>query len=448
MITTGGAKAVCKKALEAAGERQAEVIVSAEETGLTRFAANAIHQNVISSDASVSVRAIVGKRSARARTNRLDQGSLKAAVERAFELARTQEPDPEALPLPGPQEYEAVRSYSARTARFSGGDRARVVKEAVEICKRDGASAAGAFSTEANLLAVANTRGLFAASRATLSSFSATVELDGASGWTQQVATDVKRIDAVRAAEEAVSKAKASRGAKRIEPGRYEVILEPAAVGDLVLMLGYFSNAFNAMAYMEKRSPFSGKLGRKVLGKNFTLTEEPFHKLLPGRPFDLEGIPRKQVKLVENGVLAGLVHDRVTAKKMKTKSTGHAGPQPSPEGANVSSLVVKGDDATLDEMIRRSKRAILVTHFHYTNMVDVSRLVATGMTRDGTFFVENGKIVHPVRDMRFTQSLSEAFSNIVEVGKEQVLCEGFFGGGVVATAMRVRDFTFSSETEF
>lgn len=449
MITAAGARSICRKVMQIAGKRKAEVILSAEETGLTRFANNAIHQNVTQSDVSVSIRAILGKKTARTNTNRLDRGSLEEAVERAFEVATIQEPNPELLPLPSAQKYRRVRSYFGGTARSTPAERAAAVKGAVGICKKQGASAAGAFSTEANLLAVGNTRGLFAAGRSTLSSFSVTVELDGAAGWAQEMATDVSEVDSRSAAGRAVAKALASRKPKGVEPGEYEVILEPAAVGDLVLMLGYYyADAFNAMAYMERRSPFSGKLGKRVLGRNFSLTEDPFHGLLPGRGFDLEGMPRKRVGLIEKGVLRALVHDRVTAKKMKTRSTGHAGPQPAPSGANVSSLVVSPGGATVEGMVGRSKRGILVTHFHYTNMVDVSKLIATGMTRDGTFLVENGRIIGPLRNMRFTQSLSEAFSNIVEVGKEQVLCEGFFGGGVVATGMRIKDFTFSSETEF
>ena len=448
MITAAGARSICRKVMQIAGKRKAEVILSAEETGLTRFANNAIHQNVTQSDVSVSIRAILGKKTARTNTNRLDRGSLEEAVERAFEVAKIQEPNPDLLPLPSAQKYRRVRSYFGGTARSTPAERAAAVKGAVGICKKQGASAAGAFSTEANLLAVGNTRGLFAAGRSTLSSFSVTVELDGAAGWAQEMATDVSEVDSRSAAGRAVAKALASRKPKGVEPGEYEVILEPAAVGDLVLMLGYYADAFNAMAYMERRSPFSGKLGKRVLGRNFSLTEDPFHGLLPGRGFDLEGMPRKRVGLIENGVLRALVHDRVTAKKMKTRSTGHAAPQPAPSGANVSSLVVRSGGSTVDGMVGRSKRGILVTHFHYTNMVDVSKLIATGMTRDGTFLVENGRIVRPLRNMRFTHSLSEAFSNIVEVGKEQVLCEGFFGGGVVATGMRIKDFTFSSETEF
>jgi len=448
LITAAGARSICRKVMQIAGKRKAEVILSAEETGLTRFANNAIHQNVTQSDVSVSIRAVLGKKTARTNTNRLDRGSLEEAVERAFELAKIQEPNPDLLPLPSAQKYRRVRSYFSGTARYTPAERAAAVKGAVGICKKQGASAAGAFSTEANVLAVGNTRGLFAAGRSTLCSFSITVELDGAAGWAQEMATDVSEVDSRSAAGRAVAKALTSRKPKGVEPGKYEVILEPAAAGDLVLMLGYYADAFNAMAYMERRSPFSGKLGKRVLGRNFSLTEDPFHGLLPGRGFDLEGMPRKRVGLIENGVLRALVHDRVTAKKMKTRSTGHAGPQPAPRGANVSSLIVSSGGSTVEGMVGRSKRGILVTHFHYTNMVDVSKLIATGMTRDGTFLVENGRIVRPLRNMRFTQSLSEAFSNIVEVGKKQVLCEGFFCGGVVATGMRIKDFTFSSETEF
>jgi len=448
LITTARARSICRKVMEIGGKRKLEVLLSAEDGGLTRFANNAIHQNVSASDTSVSIRAMRGKKSARVNTNRLDSESLKEVVERAFDLAKIQEPNPDALPLPAAQRYRSVRSYFKATAAFGPAERAAAVRKAVTVCKKRGASAAGAFSTQANLVAVANTRGLFAAGRATVSSLSLTAELDDGAGWAEAVATDVSRIDPALVASRAASRAQASRKAKRSEPGKYTVILEPAAVGDLVLMLGYYSDGFNAMAYVEKRSPFSGKLGRRVLGANFTLTEDPFHRLLPGRGFDLEGMPRKRVPLIEKGVLKGLVHDRVTAKKMKTRSTGHAGLQPAPNGPSVSSLVLEPGKATLEDMVQRSERAILVTHFHYTNMVDLSRLVATGMTRDGTFLIENGKVTHPIRNMRFTQSLTEAFSNILDVGREPVLCEGFFGGGVVTPAMRMKDFTFSSKTEF
>ncbi len=397
------------------------------------------------SDLAISIRAIIGKKTSRATTNSTDTQSLAQTLERAFDLAKLQDPNPDLLPLPSPQTYRRVRSYSTKTARATPADRAQAVKDAVRICRRKSASAAGAFSTGESLLAVANSKGLFAAGRSTLASFGITVQLDDISGWAEGLSTDVAKLDAPALARRALAKAMAAANPKPIQPGPYEVILEPAAVADLIIFLGL---SFNAMAYLERRSPLTGKLGKLIFGKNFSLLEDPYHALLPGRPFDFEGTRSRRVELIRNGVLSGLLHDRLTAKKMRTKTTGNALVQPAPDGPSFTSLVVNPGKTDLPEMISKSKRAILVTHLHYTNLVDMAKLYVTGMTRDGTFLVEKGKISRPLRNLRFTHSLFDAFSNVLDVGRAQHLCAGFFGGGVVATAMRIKDFNFSSETEF
>ena len=291
---------------------------------------------------------------------------------------------------------------------------------------------------------IANNLGLYAEHRETFAMHSVTVRHRDGSGWAEQPACRVSEIDFKRLNETARAKAAASRAPREIKPGKYTVILEPnAAVGLLSYLAVY---GFGGQLYNEGRSFTAGKLGRKVLSPLLSMEDNSLDGGAPGLPFDFEGQPRTRVTLVENGVLKAVVHDRKTAKKARTASTGHALPQPNNVGPIPLNVSVKPGQGTLADLIKGTERGILVTQFHYTNLLKAQTVEMTGMTRNGTFMVENGKIAYPIMNMRFTQNMVEAFGNIEAVSAETGLVAEW--GRMRCPAMRLAGFNFSSSTKF
>jgi predicted Zn-dependent protease len=230
-------------------------------------------------------------------------------------------------------------------------------------------------------------------------------------------------------------------------PGAYVVVLEPAAVTDILEFMAWFG--FGGLGFVEGRTFMAGKLGQKVLGDNITILDDAYHSLQQGLPFDFEGLPRQRLTLVENGVAKAVVHDRVTARRAQTQTTGHALPQPSAEGPYPLDLVLSSGNSSVEEMISSTERGILVTRFHYTNLVEPMDLVLTGMTRDGTFLIEKGKVAAPLKNLRFTQSVVEALREVELISREQKTTHSDWGpGSYTAPALKIRRFNFSSGTQF
>jgi predicted Zn-dependent protease len=441
------AREICERALSFASADEAEVLLQGGASALTRFANNSIEQNVNETGHSVSVRAVIGKKVGRASTNSLDDASLKKAVESAELVARYQKDDEELLPLPEPQEYQEVPNFVEATASFSPTDRAEAISNLVNRCRSEtGLTTAGIFSNESQHLALANSKGVFAYDRMTSAVFSATVMTDDSAGWAEDSNKDVTKIDLKGVADTAVEKALTSRKPVAVEPGEYTVVLEPAAAANLLIFLGWLS--FGALSYQEGRSFLSGKLGQKVFGDNITIEDNVYDELSSGLPFDFEGVPRRKVTLVENGVAKALVHDRKTAKKAGEETTGHGLPVPNTSGPIPLNMVMKTGDASVEDMIASTKKGILVTQFHYTNTVNPMKLMVTGMTRNGTFLIEDGKVTKAVKNMRMTESLEKVLNNVEMIGKDAIKRRGFFGGGLVVPALKVKNFTFSSGTDF
>ncbi len=440
-------KEICERALSFASADEAEVMLQGGSSALTRFANNRIEQNVNETGYGISVRTVFGKKVGRASTNSFDGESLRKAVESAELIAKFQKDDEELLPLPGPQEYREIENFVEATAKFSPTDRAEAIADLVNRCRSEGnLTTAGIFSNESMCIALANSKGLFAYDRMTSAVFSATVMTDDSAGWAEDNNKDVGAIDIKGVADTAVDKAVKSREPVTVEPGEYTVILEPAAAGNLLIFLGWL--AFGALACQEGRSFLSGKLGKKVFGDNITLVDDVYDKLSGGLPFDFEGMPRERVVLIENGISKAVVHDRKTAKKEGVQTTGHGLPVPNTSGPIPLNIVMQTGDASVEEMISSTKKGILVTQFHYTNTVNPMKLTVTGMTRNGTFLIEDGKVTKAVRNMRMTESLEKVLGNVEMIGKDAVKRSGFFGGGLVVPALKVNNFTFSSGTDF
>jgi len=446
VITEKRARAICEAVFEKVPKGEAEVLLQDETSSLTRFAENRIHQNVSHSSMEISVRIQLGKRVGRASTNRLDEEALGRCAMRALAFARLQPEDKDLLPLPGPQKYRDVSAFVKRTAQLSPENRADAVADAVGRCKSKKLKAAGKYESGASALVLANSRGLFAAHRATESCFDITAMAGDSSGWASAANKDARRYDPKCLTERAVDKALRSRNPIAVDPGPYTVVLEPAAVTDFLMFMALYG--FGGLGYLEGRSFTSGKLGKKILGANVTIVDDAYAEKTTGIPFDFEGMPRQRVPLVKNGVVAGVVHDRQTARRAGTQTTGHALPQPNNYGPIPLNPCFGAGESSLDEMIADTKRGLLVTHFHYTNIIDPMRMILTGMTRDGTFLIENGEVRRPVRNMRFTQSLIEALNNVRAISRERESAPAFWGSTMLVPAMQIDGFTFSSGTEF
>jgi PmbA protein len=423
-----------------------ETEVHADEVvdALTRFANNSIHQHVAEHGLTVSLRVIVDGRTARVTTNRTDEDSLRAALEFAASLASSQPKDPGLLALPGTQKYRRVRRFSSATAALSANTRARAVKNACTLAESKGQIAAGIFSSGQSQSVLTNSRGLFAAYRQSHAEFSVTIQQGSATSWAKANAADLRGFDPTALTETASEKAARAENPVELPPGKYTVILEPAAVLDLV---GFLFYDFSATAVEDQRSCLSGRLGKPLLGKNISLADDVYHPEQLGAPFDGEGIPRQRVLLVENGVPRNLVYSRRSAKKAGSRPTGHGFALPNEYGEAPMNLVIGGGKTSIDEMIAGTDRGLLVTRFWYIRELDPYEKVMTGMTRDGLFLVEKGKVVRSVRNFRFNQSIIQMLKNVQALGpSRRATAEESFE--MVVPPMKISDFHFSEVTKF
>ena len=423
---------------------ETEVHVDQTSSALTRFANNAIHQNVAEHGLTVSIRTVVDQRTARATTNRLDEDSLRSTIEAALSLAHTQPKNPRLLPVPGKQRYRSVHRFVKQTAALTPEDRARAVRRACELAAKRGQVAAGIFSSAQSQMALGNSAGLFAAYRDTHAVFSITMQEESAASWAKANFASVLDMDPQKLAQRASEKAHQAMNPRELTPGRYTVILEPAAVLDLV---GFLFYDFSATAVQDKRSCLNNRLGKQIFGKNIAITDDVYHALQHGVHFDGEGIPRQRVLLVDQGVPKNLVYARATAKAAHKEPTGHGFPLPNEYGEAPMNLVVAGGNSSLEEMIASTDRGLLVTRLWYIREVDPYEKILTGMTRDGLFLVENGRVTSGVRNFRFNQSILEMLRNVELLGPA-VRATGEEAFEMVVPAMKIHDFHFSEVTKF
>jgi predicted Zn-dependent protease len=429
---------------KASGIPETEVHVDEVIDALTRFANNAIHQHVAERGRTVSLRVVVDGRTARVTTNRIEEDALRAALESAASLASSQPKDRGLLPLPGKQKHRPVQRFNDATATLSADSRARAVKIACALAESKGQIAAGIFSSGQSQSVLANSRGLFAAYRQTQAEFSVTMQQGSATSWAKANAADFRAFDPLSLAKTASEKAARAENPAELTPGKYTVILEPAAVLDLV---GFLFYDFSATAIQDQRSCFSGRLGKPLLGENITITDDVYHPGQLGAPFDGEGIPRQRVLLVDGGVPRNLVYSRRSAKKSGVLPTGHGFALPSEYGEAPMNLVIGGGNSSIEEMIAGTDRGLLVTRLWYIRELDPYEKVMTGMTRDGLFLVEKGKVTQAVRNFRFNQSILQMLKNVEALGpSRRATAEESFE--MVVPPMKIKDFHFGEVTKF
>ncbi|HXA00289.1 MAG TPA: TldD/PmbA family protein [Candidatus Dormibacteraeota bacterium] len=427
-----------------AGAEETEVHLDETLDALTRFANNGIHQNVAEHGLTVSVRTVLGGKTARVSTNKLDEDSLRAAVESSLSLGQSQPKAPHLLPMPGKQRYQRVQRFVKATAELSAADRARAVRKACDLAVNAGQVAAGIFVSGQMQSAMSNSRGLFATYRQTRAEFSITMQQEAATSWAKANAADVRELDPQALAQTASKKARLATSAVELAPEKYTVILEPAAVLDLV---GFLFYDFAATALEDKRSCLNDRMGKPLFGKNISVWDDAYHSGQLGVPFDGEGVPRQRVRLVDKGVPQSLVYSRASAKRARKKPTGHGFALPNEYGEAPMNLVFSGGESSLEEMIASTDHGLLVTRLWYIREVDPYEKVMTGMTRDGLFRVEKGKVTTAARNFRFNQSVLEMLRN-VELMSPAVRATGEEAFEMVVPAMKINGFQFTEVTKF
>jgi PmbA protein len=432
------------------GATEAEVLVVAGDSSLTRFANSEIHQNVAERSITVNLRHVVGKRIAVISTDRIDPEGLRTLVRRAASIARSCEELEDWAGLPAPAGGIGTiigntgTAWAAGTAEATPEFRAEGVRAVIAAADAVGVTAYGSFSNDAEAIAVANSAGIRAAEgRTSAQLLTVHMSPDGGTGYAEAVSMDATTIDAAAIGREAAAKARASDRAVTVPAGDYPVVLEEYAVVDITDQLGYVG--FNALSVQEDRS--FAEPGRRIGSDLVTIVDDGADPHGLRMSFDYEGVPKQRVTLVEAGVCRDVVYDSQTAARRGHASTGHALPAPNPWGPFPLNAVMSAGTTSREELVGGLERGLLVTRFHYTNVVHPKLAIITGMTRDGTFLVEGGRIVGPVRNLRYTQSYLDALAGVSAVSTERKTVRGFLGAAVVP-ALRIDGWTFTGVTEF
>jgi len=470
MLTRDRAAEIFARIRKYATADELECLFYGGRSALTRFANNTIHQNMAEENYGVSVRSAFGGRTARATTNKFDDESLQDVVSASESLARVQEADPDLLPMPSQEERASSNASSPgaatsdklpsrhfeETANLTPAARADGVGQIVAIAQKRKLTAAGIFASSEAIEGVFNSRGLSAWHTQTSAEVSITMLAGDSSGWQKANSPDIARLSPAHLAQIAAEKAAKSAAPREIAPGKHTVILEPAAVLDAV---GFAFYDFGGLAILDQRSFLNNRIGSQLFGQNISIWDDVSDPLQSGSPFDGEGMPRNRVQLVENGVVKRLVYSRGSAARMKksehadqvgpVETTGHGFPIPNEIGEAPMNVVFAPpkEPKTVEQMIASTERGILVTRLWYIREVDPYEKILTGMTRDGTFLIEDGKLVCGLRNFRFNQSLIEMLSQ-VEAMSTPVRTSGEESFDMVVPAMKIRDFNFTEVTKF
>jgi len=442
MLGRKHAKRILEEALGYSKADETEVYITGGKNWLTRFANNYIHQNVVQKNYNITARMIKGKKVGVASTNVFHGTYLKDVILKAEEVLKNQVDDPYVSSLSPPCKCREIENaYDENTINFTPEKSASEVGKVIKKCKKHNITAAGTHSFGDVLFTYMNSRNNFLYHIETSASFTLTTIADnGGTGWNYYDGNSIDEINVESLTDTAVKKALLNKDPIKLTPGSYPVILEEAAVANLIRFLGYLG--FGALSYQEGRSFMAGKIGTKIMGDNITIMDDVYRKEVSGFPFDFEGIPRKQVTLIENGIAKAVVYDMKRAAKDNTESTGHALPPPSTGGPQPLNLVLLPGKTGKEEIIKNTKKAILVSRLWYDNVVDPKKTIVTGLTRDGTFLIENGEISGAVQNMRYNNSILEALSCVSHIS-HKIKNIGSYGIMTACPAIKIENFNFS-----
>ena len=437
ILTQEQTKRIADRVLSLSKADECIVGVEGNRIGNIRFARNAVSTAGLADDTRVQVQVAFGKRQGTATINEFDDKSLERAVRRAEDLARLAPENPEFMPAIAKTGYKGSETFVPATSAIDPEYRAQAAAYAMEACRKKGLVAAGFFTDRSSFETVANSNGVFGHQTATSLDFTCTVRTEDGrgSGWVKRSARDVAKFDPREAAEVAIEKALRSVEAKALEPGRYTVIMEPAATSDLI---GFMLNGFSARSADEGRSFLSkqggaNRLGDKLFDQQVNIWSDPWDKDVPVLPWDNDMLPRERMHLVKDGRINALNYSQFWAKKKGQRAVGSAG-----------NIIMAGTDKSTAELIANTKKGVLVTRTWYIRMVDPQSVLVTGLTRDGTFYIENGKVKHPVKNFRYNESPVTMLNNIEEIGKPVVIGGDEANYSMLIPAMKIRDFNFTS----
>jgi predicted Zn-dependent protease len=437
MYTEQEAKAILDKAIKASKADQCTATLTGSSGGNIRYALNSVSTSGYVSDADLAIEVAFGKRIGTATINTFDDNSIEAVVRRAEELAKLAPENPEFVPAIEKQTYKASKTFLDKTAAVTPEYRAQVAADCIEPCRKDKLVAAGFFNDSQNFAAIANSKGNFGYQTSTGMDFTCTVRTDDGhgSGWVARNLADVARFDAKSDIKTAIQKAKGSVDAKALEPGKYTVIMEPAATAGLI---SFMMSGFDARRSDEGRSFLSkkgggNKVGEKLFDERVTLYADPWDAEVAVLPWDNDGLARERTPIITSGKVEYLQYSRYWAQKQGKKAIGQPG----------NLIMVGGDKSTMD-LVKGTKKGVLVTRTWYIRLVDPQTVLLTGLTRDGTFYIENGEIKYPIKNFRFNESPAIMLNNIEEIGKPVRVGDDESPFVMMIPPMKIRDFTFSS----
>jgi predicted Zn-dependent protease len=439
-----------ERALASCRADAAEAVLVAGTACTTRYADSAIHQNMAVEKATVSFRVALGSRIGTASCTSLGAAELKRTLKAATEVARRGKPTPDFDGFVTPSDCPVTDTHDARTAAVTPKQRAAKVKRAIAKGARYSCGMAGALSTSESETAVLATTGLRRYQASTSASLRVIATGDDSSGYAASVSKSWADIDPAAVARKAVARCRASRAPRQLEPGAFEVVLEPAAVAEIFSWLNFI--AFGSKMYEDGSSFLAGRIGERLMGENVTIVDDALDPACPGLAFDYEGTPRRRVTLIDRGVTQGVVHGRQSARRAGTVSTGHAPPPTmAADGSLPLNLHLAAGGVPIDRLIAGVENGLLVTRFHYLNgLLEPRRALMTGMTRDGLLRIRRGRLAGGVRNLRFTDSMLDVFSRITGIGDERaaVVVEGDASTAMYLPAIRVARLNFTGKTEF
>jgi len=438
-----------KRLCDEGGASEIEVSVHQASEAFVRFGDTGPTQNADRDRVDVSVRVRLqeadGYREASASCTSLDPAKTSGALRRARKLASVSEPNPELAPMGGAVEVEQTE-LSEATAAHGFESKGAWVRQALAACRVADLQPAGLISTHGAVRTIVNSNGREVQGATSRAGFALTALSSGGEGWGGGIASDVEALDPEQVIERAVRKASANRTPRALEPGDYTVVLEPAAVSSLLLFGSYYG--FGAREVMEQSSFLCGRQGEKLFPEELLLVDDARNAIYPRLPFDGEGNPKQRVELLAKGALGNPVTDLNYARKLGVPCSGHSLSQPNTHGPMAGNLVLATGDKSREELMAGIERGLLITQFHYTNMIEPRDLTLTGMTRNGTFLIENGEVTDSVKNLRFTQSLVKTLQNVSGIGATPEVTGALFDGEIVTPWLRVEGFRFTSSSDF